>query len=103
MTEPAQSSPGPDWSERSRGIVGESEELTDSLELHADARREFDAAREEHAARVAQLSDGDTPGVAEECLPSGIGGAQSGRGAGAQPSRLTARPPPAAVAYRHTP
>ena len=39
--------------ERSHRIVGKSEELIESLDLDAEARREFEEAREEHAARVA--------------------------------------------------
>ena len=68
MGEDAHDAGGPDRAERSRRIVSESEEMIGRLDLDAEARREFDHARKEHAACLAEVTDGDTAAVVEAGL-----------------------------------
>jgi hypothetical protein len=68
MGEDAQNAGGPDPAERSRRIVSESEELIGRLDLDAEARREFDHAHKEYAARLAQVAGGDTAALVEAGL-----------------------------------
>jgi hypothetical protein len=59
---------GPDRGESSCRLVAESEALIERLELDAEARREFEQAREAHAGRLAQLRDGNDAAFVEACL-----------------------------------
>jgi hypothetical protein len=63
---PAPDRPAAD--ERSSRIVSESEQLMLGLDLDAESRRELDAARQSHVARVASLAKGDAAARIEACL-----------------------------------
>jgi DNA-binding GntR family transcriptional regulator len=52
----------------SRKIISDSERLFHQLSLDPESRREFEAAREAHAARVAGLAAGDAAEYVEACL-----------------------------------
>ena len=64
--------PGPPdpaaFAERSRRIVGESEQLIENLSLDPEARREFEEVREQHVAAIARLAEGDVPALVKACL-----------------------------------
>jgi hypothetical protein len=63
---PAPDRPGAD--EGSSRIVSESEQLILNLNLDAQSRREFEAAREQHISRVARLAKGDSAAFVKACL-----------------------------------
>ncbi len=71
MSEAKHGPPAPDRLSADEGcgqLVSGAEQLMLRLDPDAESRRELDAARQAHAARVASLAQGDAAGRIEACL-----------------------------------